>query len=406
MQTVVIGEATAKGGARFDAVLPQGKVQNDFYRDIAVLAFPTPTDQTRTVGVDVKADNGSRMRSEGMKRYDIQPQPVEIPPGAVIPQNGVVDLTKQMAADGRLTWDAPAGNWTILRIGHTCTGQENSAAPQSGTGLECDKLSSEALDAFWAGGVQPVLDKLGPLAGKAFNNIHIDSYEKGRTNWTPLMREEFQKRRGYDPIPFLPTLTGRIIGSSAITERFLWDWRRTIADLFADNYYGHFADLCHQRGLTTSIEPYGGIGTPFESLQVVAKADLPMGEFWVRPGGIGGSVKVAANAAHTHGITHRRWRVIYGDLREWSLAGTSWRPQGLWRCGVDLGDQSHDSALLRASAVAGYDRARDDDGPVWQPFRPHQYLVGTVQALVHLHRSRSAVAAERQTYGRCAGLWR
>ena len=311
MQTVVIGEATAKGGARFDAVLPQGKAQKealhsltavDFYGDIAVLAFPTPTDPTRTVGVDDKASNGSRMRpSEGMKKFDIQPQPVAIPAGAIIPQNEVIDLTKQMATDGRLTWDAPAGNWTILRIGHTCTGQENSAAPQSGTGLECDKLSTEALDAFWADGVQPVLDQLGPQAGKAFNNIHIDSYEKGRNNWTPRMREEFQKRRGYDPIPFLPTLTGHIIGSSAITERFLWDWRRTIADLFADNYYGHFADLCHQRGLTTSIEPYGGVGTPFESLQVAAKADLPMGEFWARPGGVGGSVKIAANSAHTHG---------------------------------------------------------------------------------------------------------
>ena len=306
MQTVIIGEATAKGGARFDAMVPRGKVQNNFYRDIAVLAFPTPTDQTRTVGVDAKAGNGSKHEdmkaSEGVKRYDIQPQPVGVPVAAIIPQNGVVDLTKQMAADGRLTWGVPAGNWTILRIGHTCGGQENSAAPKSGTGLECDKLSSEALDAFWAGGVQPVLDKLGPLAGKAFNNLHIDSYEKRQTNWTPRMREEFQKRRGYDPIPFLPTLTGRIIGSSAITERFLWDWRRTIADLFADNYYGHFVDLCHQRGLMTSIEPYGGAGTPFESLQVAGKADLPMGEFWVRPGGIGGSVKIAANAAHTHGI--------------------------------------------------------------------------------------------------------
>ena len=303
MQTVVIGEATAKGGAHFDAVLPQGKVQNDFYRDIAVLAFPTPTDQTRTVGVDDKAENGSRMRpSEGVKKYDIQPQPVEVPAGAIIPQNGIVDLTKQMAADGRLTWEVPPGDWTILRIGHTCTGQQNSAAPDSGTGLECDKLSTEAFDAFWANGVQPVLDKLGPLAGKALNNVHLDSYEKGRNNWTPRMREEFQKRRGYDPIPFLPTLAGRIIGSSAITERFLWDWRRTIADLFADNYYGHFAELCRQRGLTASIEPYGGVGTPFESLQVAAKADLPMGEFWARSGGVGGSVKIAANSGHTRGI--------------------------------------------------------------------------------------------------------
>jgi hypothetical protein len=340
MQTVVIGEATAEGGARFDAVLPRGKVKNDFYRDIVVLAFPTPTDPTRTIGVDAKAYNGSThdemKRSEGVKPYDIQPQPVKVPAGAIIPRDAVVDLTEQMAPDGRLSWDAPVGNWTILRIGHTAGGQENSAAPKSGTGLECDKLSREALDAFWAGGVQPVLDKLGPQASKAFNNLHIDSYEKGRTNWTPRMREEFLKRRGYDPIPFLPTLTGRIIGSSEITERFLWDWRRTIADLYADNYFGHFADRCRQLGLIMSNEPYGGVGTPFESLQVAAKADLPMGEFWVRQGGIGGSVKIAASSGRTRGLQiigaeaftatseNSRWLAHPGALKGYGDEAWSW----------------------------------------------------------------------------------
>ena len=192
-----------------------------------------------------------------------------------------------------------SGDWTILRLGYTPTGVENHPAPAEGTGLECDKFSQEALDAHWAGFVQKVLDELGPLAGKGkpLNNVLIDSYEVGGQNWTPRFRSEFEKRRGYDPLLFLPTLTGRVVDSPEMSERFLWDMRRTIADLFAENYYGHFQELCHQHGLKASFEPYTG---PFESLQCGESADIPMGEFWVGHAP-DPSVKLAASVGHIFG---------------------------------------------------------------------------------------------------------
>ena len=97
---------------------------------------------------------------------------------------------------------------------------------------------------------------VGPLAGKSLTGSLIDSYEVGGQNWTPKVRAEFQKRRGYDPLLYLPTMTGRVVENSAVAERFLWDMRRTIADLFAENYYGHFQELCHQAGLIAYNEPY------------------------------------------------------------------------------------------------------------------------------------------------------
>ena len=126
----------------------------------------------------------------------------------------------------------------------------------------------------------------------------IDSYEVGCNNWTPKFREEFIKRRGYDPIPFLPVLSGRYVDGGEVTERFLWDFRRTIGDLFAENYYFYFSELCRKHGLMASMEPYDG---PFECLQVAAKTDIVMGEFWAG-GGESSSVKLAAEVAHTHGI--------------------------------------------------------------------------------------------------------
>ncbi len=148
--------------------------------------------------------------------------------------------------------------------------------------------------------MEPILKNLGPLAGKSVNNCLIDSYEVGDNNWTPRFRDEFIKRRGYDPIPFLPALTGRYVESGEVTERFLWDFRRTIGDLFAENYFGYFAELCRKHGLKFSVEPYDG---PFECLQAGAKADIVMGEFWVgASGGVSNSVKLAASVGHTHGI--------------------------------------------------------------------------------------------------------
>ncbi len=224
------------------------------------------------------------------------PATESVSPALVVNHTGMVDLTSHLKPDGQLVWDVPAGDWTILRMGYTPTGVNNHPAPVEGTGLECDKMSKAALDAHWAGMMQKVLTDVGPLAGKSLTGSLIDSYEVGGQNWTPKFREEFQKRRGYDPLPYLPTFTGRVVDNPAVTERFLWDVRRTIADLFAENYYGHFAELCHQAGLAAYSEPYGG---PFESLQGGATADIPMGEFWIGQPWV--NAKLPASIGHIYG---------------------------------------------------------------------------------------------------------
>jgi hypothetical protein len=218
-----------------------------------------------------------------------------------VQRRDIIDLTSKVDANGRLNWRVPAGDWVILRVGYTPTGMSNHPAPEEGLGLECDKLSKEALDAHWAGFMQKVLDDDGPLDGRTLVGSLIDSYEVGGQNWTKDFRAEFKERRGYDPLKFLPVFTGRIVDSPAVSERFLWDMRRTIADLFAENYYGHFSELCREHGLKSEIEPYAG---PFESLQSGASSGLVMGEFWTGPNRYNDlSVKLAASIAHIYGKT-------------------------------------------------------------------------------------------------------
>jgi hypothetical protein len=290
MQMVVTSETKIEGGRRFEGALAQPETHLGFYRDIAVLAFPTPRDDTARIK-DLKVKAGYE------SRYNQQPALDEFPADSVIKRQSILDLTSVLGGDGRLNWDAPAGAWTILRIGYTPTGAKNAPAPESGRGLECDKLSRDGLDAHWAGMMAKVVQDLGPLAGKTLNNCLIDSYEVGGQNWTARFRDEFTRRRGYDPLVYLPVLSGRIVESGEVSERFLWDLRRTIADLFADNYYSYFAELCRKNGLKASIEPYDG---PYECLLSGRDADIPMGEFWVG-GGESSSCKLAASVAHTYG---------------------------------------------------------------------------------------------------------
>lgn len=297
MQVLVWTETAARGPARFDAPLTQPAARLSYYRDVAVLAFKTPPAEAGGAGKGLRiaqiSGKAAFARADGL-----QPDLSATPPGAAIPREGIVDLSGRVDGAGRLTWNVPEGEWTILRIGHTPNGRGNHPAPPEGRGLECDKLSREALDAHWAGMMAAVLKAAGPRAGRVLNNALIDSYEVGSQNWTPKFREEFRRRRGYDPLLFLLVVTGRVVDSIETSERFLWDFRRTIADLFADNYFGYFGQLCRQHGMRFSVEPYGnGL---FDNLQVGGLADIPMGEFWVG-GGAAETVKLAASAAHTYG---------------------------------------------------------------------------------------------------------
>lgn len=292
MLMVVTREVRVQGPLRFSEVLPQPEARMGFYRDIAVLAFPTPKSALRIENVRGKA---AYERQHGFQPIGDPVAPTE----SVVLREKVLNLTALLETGGRLTWDVPVGEWTILRVGYTTTGKDNHPATAEGRGLEVDKLSREALEAFWNDGMMAtVLRDVGDLAGKSLNNALVDSYEVGSQNWTPRFREEFRRRRGYDLLPFLPVFAGYVVGSPEIAERFLWDLRLTVAELFADNYYAHFAQLCKRNGLLFSTEPYGN-GT-FDDLAIGGRADIPMGEFWIGGGAIE-TCKLASSIAHIYG---------------------------------------------------------------------------------------------------------
>jgi hypothetical protein len=227
------------------------------------------------------------------------PDPDAARPGGLDPGQ-VIDVTKALGADGVLHWTPPPGRWTILRIGTTTTGHHNVSASAGGDGLEVDKFDADAVDFQFDHALGPLLARVPAHVGKTLSMVEIDSYEAGLQTWTAAMPSAFRAFAGYDIVPFLPALTGRTVLSTARTDRFLADYRRTMADLMARNYYGRMRERLHARGLAFLVEGYGP--GPFDALRVSGMADVPMTEFWTRsPWGDERAVPMVASAAHIQG---------------------------------------------------------------------------------------------------------
>jgi len=228
-------------------------------------------------------------------------------------RDAMVDLTEFIDDEGHLTWDAPAAKWRVLRIGYTLHGNRTKCVGSGPVGLEIDTMCAAAMDAHFAATGAKLIADAGPLVGQTLQYFHIDSWELGQPTWTPQMREEFQRRRGYDPLLFLPAGRGATVDDAETTRRFLADYRRTAADLVAANYYGRLRERTLAGGLRGTHPESGG---PFfkhwiDALQCEGINDIPMGEFWkrkVEPDGPitwapnqNPTVKQAACAAHVYG---------------------------------------------------------------------------------------------------------
>ncbi len=222
----------------------------------------------------------------------------------------IIDLTGKMAADGKLECTLPAGRWRIYRFGWSITGKTNHPASPEATGLEVDKLDPDAWMRYFRTYVDLYNEAAGGMLGEnGIRYLLVDSYEAGACTWTPKLAEEFKARRGYDLLPWLPVLAGEIIGSSGMSERFLWDWRRTIGELFCENY-DRINDIVNEYGLagryTESHE--GGRAYTGDGMDPKIRATIPMAAFWMENTPTGSTVPSAicdiresASVSHIYG---------------------------------------------------------------------------------------------------------
>ena len=235
--------------------------------------------------------------------YQWSPQPEIADNGLIINPKDIQDISKFMAADGTLKWDVPAGDWVIMRMGMTPTGVQNSPSSPEGQGLEVDKMSREHVESHFNAFLGEIIKRIPAADRKTWKVTVEDSYETGGQNWTDGMIEKFQKNYGYDPLPYLPALQGKVVGNPDMSDRFLWDLRRFIADRVAYDYVAGLRDISNKHGLHTWLENYGHWGFPGEFLQYGGQSDEIAGEFWSE-GELGNiENRAASSAAHIYGKT-------------------------------------------------------------------------------------------------------
>jgi hypothetical protein len=298
MQRLVYSQVEKKGGSKITIQLkqPDGpiftgwgstKQQAVFYKDVAVIAVPI-ADQAIAAPLTPVNQKDAPATGEA--------------PADPVNRKDVIDLTANMDAQGNLQWNAPAGNWMIYRIGHAPTMANPHPLPDDiiGKSLEVDKMSAELNKFHWNKILNPLRENLGDHLGQSFKHLLIDSYEADFQNWTPGFREEFKRRKGYDPIPWVLTYEKNkdgkayVVNSNDQTKRFMFDFADVVNQLFFENGWGVGKEMINEAGLQLQFEPYWG---PFDIFQGGAMADVPMGEFWTGKNGMIDFVPAAGRTA-------------------------------------------------------------------------------------------------------------
>jgi hypothetical protein len=232
----------------------------------------------------------------------------DVTPADAVALSQIVDLTGKMRPDGSVNWQVPEGHWAVVRMGYSLTGKKNHPATPEATGFEVDKLSSRHVSDYMKTYTEMVSSSVAPNYGKSFRYFLMDSWEAGQENWTEDMLAEFKRRRGYDLTPYLLTLTGRIVGSTKESDAFLWDFRRTIAEMLAENHYKVATDFLAKQKIGLYAEAMGiSLPTTGDGLLNKGQVTIPMGEFWTPIAGVAdfpareADVLEAVSAGHIYG---------------------------------------------------------------------------------------------------------
>ena len=322
---LVWSELQLTGPAPVERAMPVPKSRDNYYRDLFVVAYRLKQKEelplTGKAGSPPAVAQGRRpiqnweekamYKSLHFSAPDTTPLFQDVPPEAGEEDTRaaeVVDLTSKLAPDGTLRWTVPSGTWEILRFGCTIGDHSRVSTCSDGwQGYALDVLDAGAFQRYWNAIVEPLIADAGPLAGRTLKYLHTDSWEVEAINWTPTLRGEFRRRRGYDLFPFLPVMAGRIVNSRPESDRFLDDYRKTLGDLAIDHHYRLFRDNAHRHGLQIHPESGGPHASPIDAQRCLGWDGAPMSEFWAwswrhRVGDENRFfVKQPASAAHTYG---------------------------------------------------------------------------------------------------------
>lgn len=250
-----------------------------------------------SIGSEAKADRWEELAALHSDFIDTDNTP-SYSTDEVLSRKDIINLTDKVKGN-ILSWEAPEGEWRIIRLAAVLTGAKSKHGRPNLLGYECDKLSKEAALLHWNSYAQVIIDTLRSN-GIDVIGVTMDSHEGGSQNWTPNMLSEFRARRGYDLLPYLPVLAGYIVESKEKTLNVLRDLRHTINDCMTDNYYGTFQEQATANGLTFTAQAIGNaLCITGDAISVKRGLDKPQGEFWAYQQNGAYDIKDCSSAATT-----------------------------------------------------------------------------------------------------------
>ena len=209
-----------------------------------------------------------------------------------------IDLTDKMDDKGRLKWDVPKGNWTIMRFVCIGTNQPLMVPSPNSKGLMIDHLSAGATERHMMYMINK-LEEIDP-GHKILKILSHDSYELYPANdWTEDFVAEFKKRRKYDPGKYLPLLEGWTLDDTDMQTRFVADYRKTVGELITKRHFGLSREILNRHGMKLCAEAGHGGHPRVDPIWALGQADIPRGEFW--NGMRFWVTKEAASAANLYG---------------------------------------------------------------------------------------------------------
>lgn len=420
MMHLVASSTAVEGPSLFQSVLPvpepktpyfgEGSltaelklIRDKWYEDVAVLAYPAAKNSQVIPDLDEKAlyYRAPYTSRPGVKQFLPSFSDYQDVSGSAVNYEEIIDLTAMLQPDGGIRWQVPPGKWTILRFGKRNNGAVTRPAPMPGMGFECDKFDSVSFDAHFDAYIGKLLKKAGPRRtdnGGGWTMVHIDSWEMGSQNWTGDFREQFKKRRGYDPLRYLPAYAGQIVESLEQTERFLWDVRLTSQELILENHAGRLKELGRRNGLTLSIEPYDM--NPTADLDLGSIADIPMCEFWTDQFGFNSAFSCieATSIAHVQGKPVVGAEAFTANAREaWKKYPGNMKDQSDWAFCIGINRFMYHtfahkplSDKLRPGMTMGPYGVHWDRGQTWWPM-VHAYHKYVARCSFLLSQGKSVV---------------
>lgn len=310
---ITFSETKVTGGKIISLKLPMPGTRNDYYREIATIAFPLK-EKTNTGISNLNLKLGFRelggsapdcrfllTNEQGKNRHSSK-----ISSTYIINKDDMIDISSNMDKEGNLNWDAPEGEWSIVRFGYTPTSSHVSTSSGDWKGSVLDYMSVEAFDFYWNDVVEPIFKAAGDHVGTTLKYMETDSWECGGMNWTENFIDEFKNYRGYDILHYLPIVAGYVVEDIETSNAFLADFRKTLGDLVAYNHYAQFQKYAHKYNMGIQPESAGPHAGSLDGIKNYGFSDIVMSEFWSpsphRPAPNNRFfLKQASSAAHIYG---------------------------------------------------------------------------------------------------------